>query len=339
MTSSSASTVASLPPRQVSGERPSLRSQRHSVPAPSVSRLQQAVTALVIFGPLAGAVVAAIALFRKEASIPDLVIAAVMYAVTGHGLSAGYHRMCTHRAFRAKRIAKVALVLAGSLSFEGGVLSWASNHRCHHAYTDVEGDPHSPHLAGSSVYGQVRGALHAHVGWLFRPPADARRRWAPDLLADRDLVVLDRLFPLWCVVSLAIPALLGFAITGTGAGAFGGFLWGGLVRVFLLQQATFAVNSACHLWGKRPYRTRQGDQARNLAPLAVMAMGDNWHNLHHALPRLARHGVGRHEWDSTARLIAMMEGLSLVSDVHWPDPTALESRRRSPAGPEAVALT
>jgi stearoyl-CoA desaturase (Delta-9 desaturase) len=252
----------------------------------------------------------------------------VLYVVTGHGLTAGYHRMCTHRAFRARRATKVALVLAGSLAFEGGVLGWSASHRRHHAYTDVAGDPHSPHLAGSSVGGQLRGALHAHLGWLFRPPPEERERWIPDLLADRDLVLLDRLFPLWCVASFALPALLGLAFTRTLAGALGGLLWGGLVRVFLLQQATFAVNSACHLWGTRPFLTRRGDQARNFAPLALLAFGDNWHNLHHSLPRLARHGVGRREWDSTARLIAVLEHLSLVSEVRWPDVTTLASRRR-----------
>jgi stearoyl-CoA desaturase (delta-9 desaturase) len=288
---------------------------------------RQVITVLVVFGPLAGAVAAAVILLRGQATVADLVIAAALYAVTGHGLTAGYHRMCTHRAFRARRAMKVALVLAGSFTFEGGVVGWAAIHRRHHAYTDVEGDPHSPHLAGSSFPGQLRGLLHAHVGWLFRPPADERKRWAPDLVVDRDLVVLDRLFPLWCLVSLALPALLGFAVTGTAEGMLGGFLWGGLARVFLLQQATFAVNSACHLWGKQPFRTRRGDEARNFAPLALLAFGDNWHNLHHALPRLARHGVDRHEWDSTARLIALLERLSLVSEVRWPDPVILDPRR------------
>ncbi len=305
-------------------ERPK---DRRIAAAPKPSPARQAVTAVVLFGPLAGAVAAAVALFREQATLADLAIAVALYLLTGHGLTAGYHRMCTHRAFRAGRVTKVVLVLAGSLAFEGGVLGWSANHRRHHAYTDVEGDPHSPHLSGLSVGGQIRGALHAHGGWLFRPPAEERERWVPDLLADRDLVVLDRLFPLLSVISLALPALLGLAVTGTVAGMIGAFLWGGLVRVFLLQQATFAVNSACHLWGSRPFRTRRGDEARNLAPLALLAFGDNWHNLHHALPRLARHGVDPHEWDSTARLIELLERLSLVSEVRWPNAALLESRR------------
>ena len=308
---------------------PTTEQARHA-PAPAIrpGLVPTAVTALVVFGPLVGTAVAAVMLFRGEATVANLAVGALLYAVTGHGLTAGYHRMFTHRAFRAGRVTKIALAVAGSLAFEGGVLGWATNHRLHHAYTDVQGDPHSPHLSGSSVANQLRGALHAHVGWLFAPPAQDQDRWVPDLRSDRDLVRIDRLFPLWCLVSLAIPTGIGFAMTGTAGGAVGGLVWGGLVRVFLLQQATFAVNSACHLWGKRPFATRTDDQARNLAFLAVLAMGDNWHNLHHSLPRLARHGVGRREWDSTARLIRLLERAGLVTDVRWPDPTVLDARRR-----------
>lgn len=304
----------------------------HLAVAPEHSRAGRVITGLIVFGPLAGAVVAAMTLFRRGTSVTDIAIAVTLYVVTGHGLTAGYHRMCTHRAFRARRVTKIALVVAGSLGFEGGPLSWAANHRRHHAYTDVPGDPHSPHLSGRTVGGQLRGALHAHLGWLFRPPPEERQRWIPDLLADRDLLLIDRLFPLFCAASLALPALFGFLATGTVEGMVGGLLWGGLVRVFLLQQATFAVNSACHLWGTRPFRTQRSVEARNLAPLALFAFGENWHNLHHSLPRLARHGVDPHEWDSTARLIAILERLSLVSEVRWPDAAVLASRRRRGEG-------
>ncbi len=317
----------SAPPR-ISVTEAASRPPDQDARAPQTSRAHQAITAVVVFGPLLGTAVAALMLFRDQASVANLAVAVVLYLVTGHGLTAGFHRMCTHRAFRARRLTKIVLVVAGSLALEGGVLGWSANHRRHHAYTDVEGDPHSPHLSGRSLIGQLRGALHAHLGWLFRPQPEARERWIPDLLADRDLVVLDRLFPLFCLASFALPALLGFAISGSAAGMLGGLLWGGLVRVFVLQQATFAVNSACHLWGTRPFRTRRSDQARNLAALAVVSFGENWHNLHHSLPRLARHGVGRHEWDSTARLIAILEKLSLVVEVRWPDADVLSARRR-----------
>ena len=165
-------------------------------------------------------------------------------------------------------------------------------------------------------------------GWLFQGQQTDEPRWVPDMLADRDLVVVSNLFPLMCVASLALPALVGWAVTGTLAGAVGGLIWGGLVRIFLLQQTTFAVNSVCHLWGDRPFRTREDDRSTNFAPLAVLSMGDNWHNLHHSLPTLARHGVDPGQLDSTARLIWVLERAGLAWGVRWPDAALLDGRRR-----------
>ncbi len=300
--------------------------------------LRDGVTALILFGPVAGVLAAIVALFDHGVTTLDLILAAAFYAVTGHGLSAGFHRLFTHRSFKASRPLKLAFAIAGSKAFEGTLNGWVANHRRHHAYTDWPGDPHSPYEYGSGSWSRLRGALHAHCGWLFDGQATDEARWAPDMLRDRDLVMVSRLFPLWCVVSLGLPALIGWAVTGTFAGALGGFIWGGLVRVFLLQQCTFAVNSACHLWGKRPFRTRETDRATNLAPLSIVAMGDNWHNLHHASPRLARHGVDRGQLDSSARLIWLFERLGAATDVRWPDRAALDRLRVTATGPEAVAL-
>jgi stearoyl-CoA desaturase (delta-9 desaturase) len=299
-----------------------------------IGRLQGGITLLILVGPLIGVVAAAISLWGRFPTILDVVLAVVFYAIAGHGVTAGYHRLFAHRSFRARRGIKIALALAGSLAFEGAVISWVANHRRHHAYTDRPGDPHSPYLAGDRPWSRLRGAVHAHVGWLFLgQPTDATR-WAPDLVADPDLVVIDRLFPLLCVVSLGAPTLIGWAITGTATGALGALIWAGLVRVFVLQHATFAINSACHIWGSRPFRTRASDRATNFAPLAVLAMGENWHNLHHSLPRSARHGVGRGQLDSTARFIRLLEMGGLVSDVRWPSSELLTARRRS-TGPIA----
>jgi len=265
----------------------------------------------------------------------DIGLGIVFYAIAGHGVTAGYHRLFAHRSFQARRGVKIALALAGSLAFEGAVVSWVANHRRHHAYTDRLGDPHSPYLVGDKPWSRVRGAVHSHIGWLFVGQDTDVQRWAPDLAADPDLVLIDRLFPLLCVVSLGAPTLIGWAVTGTAAGALGAFIWAGLVRVFVLQHATFAVNSACHLWGSRPFRTRTGDRATNFAPLAVLAMGENWHNLHHSLPRSARHGVDRGQLDSTARLIRLLELGGLISDVRWPSAELLGTRRQ-PRGPRAA---
>lgn len=289
---------------------------------------QQTVTSLILFGPFVGVVVAAASLFGHGVTALDLVLAGVFYVVTGHGLTAGYHRLFSHRSFKAARWLKISLAIAGSLAFEGSPIGWAANHRRHHAYTDREGDPHSPYAYGQVPWSRIRGAIHAHVGWLLRDQPSDNDRWVRDLLADADLVVISRLFPLFCLVSLSLPALVGWLVSGSLAGALGGLVWGGLVRVFLLHQATFAVNSAGHMWGKRPYETREWDRSTNFAPLALLSLGDNWHNNHHSNPRLARHGVDRYQLDSTARLIFLLERIGAASAVHHPDPVALASRRR-----------
>lgn len=291
------------------------------------SRVGQVVTALIVFGPLVGVGVAVAELFNRGVTTLDLLLAVLFYALSGHGLTVGFHRMLTHRSFKAKRWVKITLAVAGSLGFEGSVNGWVANHRRHHAHTDRPGDPHSPYEYGTSAWASVRGALHAHVGWLFQGQDTDVERWAPDLATDRDLVVISNLFPLFCVVSLALPALLGWLVTGTLAGAIGGFIWGGLVRIFVLHHSTFAVNSVCHIWGKRPFQTADGDRSTNFAPLALLAMGENWHNLHHASPTAARFGVDGHQLDSSARLIRMLERAGLVWDVRWADPVRLELRR------------
>lgn len=302
----------------------------HAPGAPATGRIQAAVTALVLFGPLVGTAIAAVSFFGHGVDLLDVVLAVVFYAITGHGVTAGYHRLFAHRGFVATRWTKIALCAAGSGAFQGSVLSWVAHHRRHHAFTDVRGDPHSPYPCDDDGWPRLRGLVHAHVGWLFRAPAADTARWAPDLVADRDLLVLSRLFPLACAVSLGAPALLAWAITGTASGALGGFVWGGLVRVFVLQQATFAINSACHLWGTRPFRTRARDRSTNFAPLAVLSMGENWHNAHHSNPRMARHGVDPRQLDSTARLIRLLELCHLASAVRWPSPTELDARRQPP---------
>ena len=263
--------------------------------------------------------------------MPQLVLAVIVgCAVCQIGIfctTVYLHRTVAHRALTLAP--SVRLVFRVLVWITTGIRprQWAAVHRKHHAFTDVEGDPHSPHLQTTGRCPRLRGALHAHAGWLLRAPATDVGRWAPDLAGDPDLVMLTRLFPLACAVSLGAPALLGWAISGTGAGALGGLVWGGLVRVFVLQQATFAVNSACHLWGRRPFRTREQDRATNLAVLSVLSMGESWHNAHHASPRTARHGVDRGQLDSTARLIQALERCRLVSQVRWPTPESLDARR------------
>ena len=290
--------------------------------------VQQLITALIVFGPLIAVLALAAGVLGRAITLSNLVLAVVLFALSGHGVTAGFHRLLTHRSFKAARWLKIVLALAGSLALEGSVNSWVANHRRHHAFTDRVGDPHSPFEYGPGAMDRLRGAVHAHVGWLFKTQPTDEARWAPDLVNDKDLVVISRLFPLLAVASFAIPTLLGWALSRSWSGALGGLLWGGAVRIFVLHHATFAINSACHLWGRRPFVTRQSDRATNFAPLAVLAMGENWHNFHHSCPTAARHGVDRGQLDSTARLIWLLERFGAVWDVRWPDRTRLDDRRR-----------
>ncbi|MHB1535343.1 MAG: fatty acid desaturase [Acidimicrobiales bacterium] len=202
-------------------------SARRVLPPTRQGALARLITLLVIFGPLAGVVAAAVALFGRGVTTLDLALVVAFYAISGHGISVGYHRMLTHRSFKGARWVTLSLAVAGSLAFEGSVNGWVANHRRHHAYTDRDGDPHSPYAYGTSPWARTRGALHAHVGWLFQGQPTDESRWAPDLIADPALVTISRLFPLFCVVSLAAPTLVGWAFTQTLAGAVGGLVWGG----------------------------------------------------------------------------------------------------------------
>jgi len=255
-----------------------------------------------------------------------LAIAAGMYLFTGHGLAIGFHRMFSHRSFRPARVLKISLAIAGSMAAEGSVFTWVAQHRRHHAYADSVRDPHSPWCYGQGIGPQIRGLWHAHVGWFFVTNPSEPERWIPDLLADHDLQVISRTATLWALLSLAIPTLLGWLLTGTLAGALATLLWAGAVRIFLLHHVTWSVNSIGHMFGRRPFRTR--DQSTNFAPLAILSFGDSWHNAHHAYPRLARHGIDRGQVDSSARLIRLFELAGLASDVNWPTAANTAGRRR-----------
>jgi stearoyl-CoA desaturase (delta-9 desaturase) len=254
-----------------------------------------------------------------------VILAVVLYFVVGFGVTTGFHRLLAHGSFEAKRPLRIGLSVLGSFAFQGGVIGWVSNHRRHHSYTERPGDPHSPFEYGTGPVDQLRGLWHAHMGWFFEHNSNDERRYAPDLLAERDLVIVNRLFPLWCVASLALPFWLGWVIGGSLTTALTALLWAGAVRVCLLQHVTWSINSICHMFGTRPFRTR--DHSTNFAPLAVLSMGEAWHNNHHAFPTLARHGVDRRQLDGSAALIRLFERLGWAHRVRWPDPAVLAKRR------------
>ncbi|HEX6499367.1 MAG TPA: acyl-CoA desaturase [Micromonosporaceae bacterium] len=266
----------------------------------------------------------------------DVAIATVMYVVSGLGVTVGFHRYLTHGSFKAKRWLRVALAVAGSLSVEGAPTQWVADHRRHHAFSDVEGDPHSPWRYGTSLGGLTKGMFYAHVGWLFQREMSNRSRFAPDLVADRDIQRVDKLFGLIVIASVALPTLAGGLISWSWQGALTAFFWGGLVRIALLHHVTWAINSVCHVVGERPFETREGDRAANFWPLAILSFGESWHNLHHADPTCARHGVLRGQIDATARTIWIFEKLGWVSNVRWPKPERVAAKLANADGTVAT---
>lgn len=276
-----------------------------------------AVTIALVTVPVAGLVAAATLAWGGLFATTDLVLAVALYLFTGFGISIGFHRGLTHRGFRMRRPLRILATAAGSMAFEGSAVDWVATHRRHHAFTDRPGDPHSPYRFGTSAWGQVRGLAHAHVGWIFSGDPTSAERYAPDLLADPDIRRLGRAFPLFCVVSLALPFAVGLAVSGTFRGGLTAFLWAGLARVALLQHVTWSVNSLCHMFGSRPHPTRRFDRSTNLWPLALVSFGESWHNGHHSAPSCARHGRGSWQLDPTAGLLRGLERLRLVSDVRW----------------------
>ena len=252
----------------------------------------------------------------------DVVLALVFYVVSGLGITVGFHRYFTHGSFKANRPLRIALAIAGSLAMQGPVIDWVADHRRHHAFSDKEGDPHSPWLFGTGPRALARGFFHSHMGWLFGRDQTNEQRFTPDLLADRDIVRVDRLFVVWSVATLLVPALLGGLLTWSLWGAFTAFFWAGLVRVALLHHVTWSINSICHMIGDAPFASR--DHSRNVWPLAVLSFGESWHNLHHADPTCARHGVRRGQVDISARVIQGFEKLGWAHSVRWPTPKRLE---------------
>jgi stearoyl-CoA desaturase (Delta-9 desaturase) len=284
----------------------------------AMTKLEQRVNLLAVAVPFAATLAAIVLLWNSVVSVTDLAILAVMYVLTGFGVTVGFHRMLTHRAFQAPKPVEYAFAILGSMAVQGPVAAWVADHRKHHAHADHEGDPHSPHVGhGDGVGAVLRGLWHAHVGWLLSDQGQASaRRYAPELLEDRGMRLISRRFPLLVLLSLAIPAAAGWALSGGSvAGAATGLLWGGLVRIFFVHHVTWSVNSVCHFLGTRRFETE--DQSTNVAWLSLLSFGESWHHNHHAFPRSASHGLRRWEraLDPSAYLIKAMEKLGLARNV------------------------
>ena len=281
---------------------------------PKEARFQRRLVLVVTILPFLGFIAAVWTLWGAGLSGVDASIALGMYCLTGLGVTVGFHRLFTHQSFETKPWVRNALAVAGSMAIQGPVIRWVADHRRHHAFADQPGDPHSPHLdEGPGVKGVLKGLWHAHIGWFFDDEQTSARRWAPDLVREPAMRKIDSLFPLWALISFGAPPLIGFAITGTAQGALTAFLWGSLARIFLLHHVTWSVNSICHFYGNRPYKTT--DFSTNNWVLSIISFGESWHNNHHAFPTSAVHGIERGQIDMTGWTIRLMQKLRLADDV------------------------
>jgi stearoyl-CoA desaturase (Delta-9 desaturase) len=256
-----------------------------------------------------------------------VVIAIAFYYVTGLGVSMGLHRYFTHGSFKATRGFKIALAIAGSLALEGPVITWVADHRRHHRYSDKDGDPHSPWRFGDDWKALTKGLVFAHVGWLFEGRVTSEEKFCPDWLADSDVSAISRWFPGLVAVSLLAPALIGGLWSMSWQGAVTAFFWATLVRVSFLHHITWSINSICHTFGTKEFEVR--DKSRNVSWLAILSFGESWHNLHHADPTCARHGVLKGQIDIAARLIWLAEKVGWAYDVRWPQETRLTGKQIS----------
>jgi stearoyl-CoA desaturase (Delta-9 desaturase) len=289
-------------------------------PAGIGTPVARTVTGVITAAPVLLLALAASQVWDRQLHWRDIAIFLIMYVPIGLGITVGFHRLFTHRSFKTSPWLRGLFGVLGTMAIEGPVVAWVADHRKHHAYSDRQGDPHSPHVDhGGGWRGALRGLLHAHVGWLFdHSERGARERFAPDLLADPVIMFVDRTFVVWSLLGLAIPFGLGALIGGTVAAGLEGMLWGGAVRVFVLHHVTYSINSLCHFFGRRPYAT--SDHSRNLLWLTPFSFGEAWHNNHHAFPTSAFHGLGRWEIDLSGGLIRALERAGLVWDVQRVSP-------------------
>jgi stearoyl-CoA desaturase (Delta-9 desaturase) len=280
-----------------------------------MTKLERRVNMAAVVVPFLAVALAVPLLWGDWIGPSDVIVFAVMYALSGFGVTVGFHRMLTHRAFATHPATRYVFAILGSLSVQGPVIDWVADHRKHHAHADEEGDPHSPHVGhGSGVRGALRGLWHAHAGWLWRTHGQARaHQYARELIEDRGMRRINRRFPLIVLASLALPALMGLALTGTVHGALTALLWGGFARIFLQHHITWSVNSVCHFFGRRRFDV--DDHSTNVFWLALPSLGESWHHNHHAFPRSAAHGLRWWELDPSAALIALMRRLGLAWNV------------------------
>jgi stearoyl-CoA desaturase (Delta-9 desaturase) len=280
----------------------------------AVTRVHKLLNLSGVVFPFLAFVTAIVLLWNTWVDWSDLAVLAIMYVLTGYGVTLGFHRLLTHRSFQTFKSIEYTLAAVGSMAVQGPVMSWVADHRKHHAHTDKEGDPHSPHGHGGGIRGSLAGLWYAHMGWLFdRAGQAAPERYAKDLYEDRGMRVIQNSFPLFVLAGFVLPFGLGWLIGGTLMDGLTGALWGGAVRIFLLHHVTWSINSVCHFFGTRRFAV--DDHSTNVFWLSLLSFGESWHHNHHAFPRSAIHGLRWWEIDPTEWAVRAMKRLKLAWNV------------------------
>jgi stearoyl-CoA desaturase (delta-9 desaturase) len=295
----------------------------HRMPLP-----QRLTMFFSVVGPIAGLLTAMALLWHHgPASIgwPEIIAMLGMYTLCGFGVTIGFHRLFTHRSFETNRFMRIWLATFGSMAGQGALIRWCATHRRHHQQSDRSGDPHSPHVHGDTSFDLLRGMWHAHMGWLFHRDCPDAARSIPDLLQDRALVWIDRLYFPLVFLGILIPGMFVGVVTHSWYGLFSGMIWGGVMRICLLQHVTWSINSVCHVWGRRPFKS--GDESANNWLFGLLALGEGWHNNHHAFPTSARQGLRWYQFDSSWLMIRALAAIGLVRNIRTPSPAALEAKK------------
>jgi stearoyl-CoA desaturase (delta-9 desaturase) len=310
-------------------EHQQLKSKRLAVASPYLHKLQKRHFVLLDVLPAFGAAVAIGLAFVRPVTTVDVVLFCVFWLITGLGISAGYHRLFTHRSYKTPSWVRVALAIAGCMAGQGAVISWVAMHRRHHELADNDGDMHSPNLHGLGWRGRLQGFLHAHYTWMIRHDYPNVAHYARDLLREPLIVRVGRLYTVWVLLGLALPALIGGLVTGTWYGALSGFLWGGVMRMFVVGHSMWALNSFLHTMGSQPFRLRENpsDNSRNNWALGLLAWGEGWHNNHHAFPYSASFGLAWYRADIAYWFIAALRRVGLAWDVRLPTPERIAAAR------------
>ncbi|HEX7666222.1 MAG TPA: acyl-CoA desaturase [Polyangiaceae bacterium] len=312
-------------PAEPKAARVPARKSATKVPPPRALKIERTFAFVVAVVPFVGLLAA---LAWHVMSAVDLVLMVILYAWTGFGITAGFHRLFTHRSFECTPRVRSAFAIAGSMALQGPVIRWVGDHRRHHQFSDKDGDPHSPHLMNQHGFvGAVKELWHAHIGWFFDQEKTRTQKFAPDLISDKQVVAIDKRYMTWVYLSVGLPFVLGGLLTWSWKGALTALLWAGFARIFFVHHVTWSINSICHFFGKKPYET--GDESTNNVWLAIPSLGESWHNAHHAFPTSAVHGLGKWQVDLSATLIKTLEKMGLAWNVKLPTEAQIAKRKLS----------